>query len=128
MGVPAVVLGDRVMGVCPVHQVPGPLGVPVPSPPLPFSAPLLTGLTTKVLICGKPAAVLGSSGYNLPPHAGLHPADPFAIPVQQMGRVLTGSATVLFEGKPAAKTGSACMMCATPGQVVGSAATVLIGG
>jgi uncharacterized Zn-binding protein involved in type VI secretion len=33
------------------------------------------------------------------------------------------------EGKPAARTGSACMVCAgLPGQLTGTAATVLIGG
>jgi uncharacterized Zn-binding protein involved in type VI secretion len=101
----------------------------MPSPPLPFSAPLLQGLATKVLIAGKPAAVQGSSGFNTPPHVGLHPSDPFMVPPQQRGTVVMGSTTVLIEGKPAARTGSPCTVCAgLPGQLAGTAATVLIGG
>ncbi len=130
MSVPAAVMGDKITGLCAIHQIPNPAsGAPQPGPPMPFSAPLVQGLATKVLIAGKPAAVAGSSGYNTPPHVGLHPADPFMVPTQQVGTVMVGSATVLIEGKPAAKTGSACTTCAgLPGQLVGTAATVLIGG
>ena len=130
MGTPAAVMGDRISGTCAVHQIPNPAtGIPQPAPPLPFSAPLLQNLAPSVLIGGKPAAVMGSSGYNTPPHVGLHVSDPFMVPMMQEGRVLTGSATVLLEGKPAAKTGSSCMICAgIPGQLAGTAATVLIGG
>ena len=47
----------------------------------------------------------------------------------QMGTVVQGSTTVLIEGKPAAKTGSMCTVCAgLPGTLTGTAATVLIGG
>jgi uncharacterized Zn-binding protein involved in type VI secretion len=129
MGTPAAVMGDRINAVCAIHLLPGPLGAPMPSPPLPFSAPLLQGLATKVLIAGKPAAVAGSSGFNTPPHVGLHPSDPFMVPPQQRGTVVMGSTTVLIEGKPAARTGSPCTVCAgLPGQLAGTAATVLIGG
>lgn len=129
MGTPAAVMGDRVTAVCAIHLIPGAMGAPQPSPPLPFSAPLLQGLATKVLIAGKPAAVQGSSGYNTPPHVGLHPSDLFMAPTQQRATVVMGSATVLIEGKPAAKTGSTCTVCSgLPGQLVGTAATVLIGG
>jgi uncharacterized Zn-binding protein involved in type VI secretion len=129
MGTPAAVMGDRINAVCAVHLIPSPVGAPSPSPPLPFSAPLLQGLATKVLIAGKPAAVQGSSGFNTPPHVGLHPSDPFMAPPQQRGTVMVGSTTVLVEGKPAARTGSACTVCAgLPGQLTGTAVTVLIGG
>ncbi|MGH8899275.1 MAG: PAAR domain-containing protein [Egibacteraceae bacterium] len=129
MGTPAAVMGDRISATCAAHMIPGAMGAPQPSPPLPFSAPLLQGLATKVLIAGKPAAVQGSSGYNAPPHVGLHPSDPFMVSMQQQGTVVMGSATVLIEGKPAAKTGSTCVVCGgLPGQLVGTAATVLIGG
>jgi uncharacterized Zn-binding protein involved in type VI secretion len=130
MGTPAAVMGDRISASCAIHMIPNPAsGAPQPSPPLPFSAPLLQGLATKVLIGGKPAAVQGSSGLNTPPHVGLHPTDPFMVPTQQQGTVVMGSTTVLIEGKPAARTGATCVVCAgLPGQLVGSAATVLIGG
>jgi uncharacterized Zn-binding protein involved in type VI secretion len=130
MGTPAAVMGDQVTGTCPIHQIPNPAtGVPQPAPPMPFAAPLLTGLATRTLIGGKPAAVQGSSGLNTPPHVGLHASDPFMVPTTQRAQVVMGSTTVLIEGKPAAKTGSSCTICAgTPGQLTGSAATVLIGG
>ena len=127
MGTPAAVMGDRIMGTCGGHQIPSPTGNPIPAPPMPFSAPLLMGLATKTLIGGKPAAVMGSSGINTPPHVGLHASDPFMAPPTQQGRVVAGSPTVLIEGKPAARTGSQGVIClGLPGQVVGTAATVLI--
>lgn len=130
MGEPAAVMGDRITGTCAVHLVPNPAtGAPQPGPPLPFSAPVTVGLAATVLIGGKPAAVVGSSGYNTPPHVGLHPSDPFMVPTTQVGTVVVGSATVLFEKKPAAKTGSSCTICAgAPATLTGTAADVLIGG
>jgi uncharacterized Zn-binding protein involved in type VI secretion len=129
MGQPAVVMGDQITGQCAIHQVPSPSGAPMPSPgPLPFSAPLTTGLATTVLIAGKPAAVQGSSGYNVPPHVGLHASDPYLVPTMQEGRVLAGSTTVLIEGKGAASTGCQVSQCASvPAQVSGTASTVMIG-
>lgn len=130
MGQPAVVAGDRVTGSCAVHQIPNPAtGAPQPAPsPLPFSAPLTTSLATTVVTGGKAAAVQGSSGLNSPAHVGLHGTDPFFAPLRQEGEILAGSATVLLEGRPAARTGSAARLCATPGQVSGSQTSVLIGG
>ncbi len=128
MGSPAVVLGDQITGQCPLHLIPNPAtGIPQPSPPLPFSAPLTTGLCATVLIHGKPAAVMGSSGTNLPPHVGLHPADPFLVPTAQAGRIVSGSPTVLLGGLPAATAQSVATCCATPGQVMPTVADVLIG-
>lgn len=130
MGQPAAVQGDRITATCTIHQIPNPAsGAPQPSPPMPFSAPLLRGLAAKVQFGGKPAAVVGSGGYNTPPHVGLHPSDPSMVPTLQSGTVVGGSASVLIEGRPAAKTGSACTVCTgLPGQLVGSAASVLVGG
>lgn len=130
MGTPAAVAGDRVTATCAVHQIPNPAtGAPQPAPPMPFSAPLVTGLATRVLVGGKPAAVVGSSGYNTPPHVGLHASDPFMVPTTQVGQVVGGSGTVLVEGKQAARTGASCVVCAgAPGQLTGTATTVLIGG
>jgi uncharacterized Zn-binding protein involved in type VI secretion len=124
MGVPAVVMNDRVTGQCLTHQIPGPSGAQ-PAGPLPFSAPLLQGLSTTVLIGGKPAAIQGSWGLNTPPHVGL--VD-FPAPNLQKGTLLTGSMTVLFDGTPAATSSSTCTMCVQPGQVVSSVTSVLIGG
>jgi uncharacterized Zn-binding protein involved in type VI secretion len=127
MGEPAAVMGDRITGQC-VHMIPGPSGGPVPSPPLPFSAPLTDGLATDVLIEGKPAVVAGSSGLNAPPHVGLHGTDPFLAAPSQRGKVVSASLTVSIGGKPAAKSGAACTCCLVAGQLMGSAVSVLIGG
>lgn len=129
MSIPAIVMGDAVTGACPIHQIPNPAtGIPQPAPPMPFNAPLTMNLVPNVLIAGKPAAVVGSFGYNTSVHVGLHATDPFLVPTTQMGRILGGSVTVLFGGKPAAKPTPPPMMCATPGTIVGSGATVLVGG
>ncbi len=127
MPAPAIVMGDRITGMCPLHQVPGPVGNPQPAPPMPFSAPLTVGLCTTVFVSGQPAAVLGASGYNSPPHVGLHPADPFMAPPMQIGRVVSGSPTVLFEGKPAVDASASVTCCATPGSLVPTVTNVLVG-
>src|SRR5712691_1286501 len=112
MGAPAIVMGDKITGQCPNHMIPNPAtGAPQPSPPLPFSAPLLQGLVATVLIGGKAAAVAGSSGMNTPPHVGLHPSDPFMAPPSEIGQVVSGSGTVMIGGKPAATAQSQCTCC-----------------
>ncbi|HEX4980997.1 MAG TPA: PAAR domain-containing protein [Ilumatobacteraceae bacterium] len=128
MGTPAAVMGDKITATCAAHQIPNPTsGAPQPGPPFPFSAAITTKCEPKVLIGGKPAVVVGSSGLNVPPHVGLHPSDTFATPPKQKGTVVQGSPTVQFGGKAAARTGSACTVCfGAPGQLAGTASTVLI--
>jgi uncharacterized Zn-binding protein involved in type VI secretion len=118
---PAIVQGDRIQGICPGHMV-----GQSSAGPLPFSAPLTVNLVPTVLIGGKPAAVMGSSGFNTPPHTAPL-TDPFAAPMLQKGEVLNGSVTVQFGGKPAATAQSSCRCCATPGQLLPTVPTVLIG-
>lgn len=127
MSAPPIVQGDQVQGQCPGHLMPNPAtGAPQPAPPLPFSAPLLTALATTVTIGGKAAAVVGSQGYNTPPHVGLHPSDPFMVPTTQLGTVIAGSTTVLIEGKPAATAAGQATCCATPGTLLPSVTDVTI--
>lgn len=130
MGQPAAVAGDRVTATCATHLIPNPAtGAPQPAPPLPFSAPITVGLCQTVLIAGKPAAVVGASGVNTPPHPGLHPSDPFFAPPTEQAVLTGGSATVLFGGVPAARTGSPATCCGQPtGTLAGTASTVLVGG
>jgi uncharacterized Zn-binding protein involved in type VI secretion len=117
-------MGDKITATC-VHPVPAAAGAPVPTA-MPFSAMLLQSLATSVLIEGKAAAVVGSAGLNVPPHVGI--SDAFSPPNLQRGTVLGGSATVLIEGQPAARTGSPAKACLVPGTLTGTATTVLIGG
>lgn len=128
MGLP-LVMGDMAQSQCAIHLMPNPAsGLPQPAPGLPFSAPLTLGLAMTVLIGGKPAAVMGSSGFNTPPHVGLHPLDPFFVPTTQTAQVVTGSPTVLFAGQPAASTDSQITCCGIPGGVgTPTVTTVTIG-
>lgn len=129
MGAPAAVMGDQIQAVCVGHQIPAALGAPAPGPPMPFSSPLALGLAATVLIGGKPAAVMGSTGLNVPPHVGLHATDPFMLPNLQEGRVTVASTTVLIEGKGAASASSTCLCCiGMPGTLVATGASVLVGG
>jgi uncharacterized Zn-binding protein involved in type VI secretion len=128
MGTPAIVMGDRITGTCAIHQIPNPAsGVPQPGPPMPFSAPITIGTVATVLIGGKPAAVMGCSGMNTPPHVGLHVSDPYFAPPMQIGRIVSGSPTVLIGGQPAATQSSSATCCVTPGTLVPTVTTVLIG-
>lgn len=131
MGVPAGILGDKIMGTCPTHLAVGPLGAPIKAPPLPFMAPVTLMSATKVMIMNKPALVVGSKGFNTPPHIppAIHPSDPSMAPPMQFGVVLFGSPKVLIEGKPAAKMGSKCGICTgVPlGNLVATGMKVLIG-
>ncbi len=102
-----LVMGDKIQGQCAIHQVP----TRRPghrSPPLPrcrSRAPAVR-LEATVTIGGKPVAVMGSSGDNLPPHVGLHPADPYMVPTMQEGKVISGSPTVTAGGKAVATSAS----------------------
>jgi hypothetical protein len=124
------VAGDQIVGMCAIHQIPGPpSGNPIPSPaPLPFAAPLTIGLATSVLVGGQPVAVASSSGLNTPPHVGLHVSDPFMVPAAQQGQVMVGSATVLAESRGVAYSGCQVTQCGQlPATLTGSGATVLVG-
>jgi len=130
VGQPAAVMGDPITATCAIHQMPNPAsGAPQPAGPLPFRAPVTTGLATTVVIGGSPAVVQGSAGVNQPPHLGLHASDPFMVATVQEGRVVTGSTSVLFDGKPAATGSATCTACGQPGATLQASATsVLIGG
>ena len=124
-----LVMGDKIQGQCAIHQVPNPAsGAPQPSPaPMPFSAPLLQGLEQTVTIGGKAVAVVGASGFNTPPHVGLHPSDPYMVPTTQQGQVLSGSPTVTAGGKPIATSSAQVSMVAqVPGQPVATVSDVTV--
>ena len=115
MGQPAATQGDKVMAVdTHILLVPSP-GGPVPTPtPHPFSGTLTGGLSTTVKIGGKPAAVVGSTATNAPPHMPVNPAAPFQKPPANKGTVQMGSTTVKINGKAAARHGDPVMTCNDP--------------
>ena len=133
MGQPAARLNDQVSGAD-VHlvMVPSPSG-PVPTPlPHPFTAIITTGTCADVLIGGQPAAVIGSGTQNNPPHTPTPPGTSFQMPPTNQGTVAAGSATVLINGKGAARMGDSVTTCADPapmpnGTITNGCTTVMIG-
>jgi uncharacterized Zn-binding protein involved in type VI secretion len=130
MAQPAAKQGDRIQAVdTHIIMVPSP-GGPVPTPlPHPFNGILLQNLSPTVKIMGMPAATVGSIAINTPPH--IPQGGPFQKPPTNQGRIITGSATVFINGKPAARNGDQAMTCNDPvdlpvGTVI-AVGTVLIG-
>jgi uncharacterized Zn-binding protein involved in type VI secretion len=129
---PAARQNDPVTGTdTHILLVPSP-GGPVPTPtPLPFTGQLMTGLSTDVLIDGLPAAIQGSVAQNMPPHIAPPPAT-FSKPPTNQGRVVTGSPTVLVNGKPLARLGDPVLTCNDPadlpaGAISAGSPDVLVG-
>jgi uncharacterized Zn-binding protein involved in type VI secretion len=131
MSQPAAKQGDKVQGVD-IHivMIPSP-GGPVPTPlPHPFSGTIMQGTSNDVMIEKMPAATVDSVAMNLPPH--IPQGGPFQMPPSNQGKIMMGSATVLINGKPAARMGEMVRECNDPidsptGSVIASS-TVLIGG
>lgn len=129
MGMPAARAGDKVTAVD-IHIVlVPPAQTPTPVP-LPFTGTITGGTSTDVLIGGQPAAVLGSSATNTPPHVPV--GGTFQRPPTNQGTIMNGSPTVYINGKPAARVGDQVQTCNDPmdlpvGQVAAGLATVLIG-
>ncbi len=129
MGQPAAKNGDQITAVD-IHIVLVPAVVPVPTPvPHPFNGIINGGLSTNVNVMGQPAAVVGSTADNTPPH--IPQGGPFQKPPTNKGQIITGSATVMVNGKPAARNGDTAMTCNDPvdlpaGTVI-AVGTVMIG-
>lgn len=130
MGQPAARQNDPVQATD-IHiiMVPSPGGaVPTPTPH-PFNGQLLQGLSTDVMIDGLAAATQGSIAHNIPVH--VPQGGPFQVPPTNQGTVQVGSATVLINGKPAARMNDQVLTCfdvpGAPGVIVGGSSTVLIG-
>ena len=110
---PAARQNDAVTGTD-VHVllVPSPGGaVPTPTP-MPFAGTITAGTSPDVLVNGLPAAVVGSTALNLPPH--LPTGGTFQRPPSNRGAVLLGSASVLIDGKAAARLGDPVTTCNDP--------------
>ena len=131
MGQPAAKQGDQIVGVdTHIIMIPSP-GGPVPTPlPHPFSGMLDGSLSSDVKIMGMPAATLNSTATNTPPH--IPQGGPFQVPPSNRGQIIMGSATVLINGKGAARNGDTANTCNDPADMpvgtVVAVGTVLIGG
>jgi uncharacterized Zn-binding protein involved in type VI secretion len=129
MGMPAAKQNDRIVAIdTHLVQPSGPVS-PVPSP-CPFSGPITGGVSSDVFINGLPAATIGSTAVNTPVHVPV--GGIFVNPPTNQGRVVSGSATVLINGKAAARAGDQAETCNDPapmpvGTVIAQS-TVLIGG
>lgn len=133
MGKFAAKQGDQIVAVdMHIVMVPSPSGT-VPTPlPHPFSGMLDGNLSQNVKIEGRPAATVGSTASNQPPHIPTPPGTSFQIPPQNQATILMGSGTVMINGKPAARMGDQVQTCADPvpntsGQLIATG-TVMLGG
>ncbi len=120
---PAARQNDPVMGTD-IHilLVPSP-GGPVPTPtPLPFAGQLVSALSTDVFVNGRPAATQNSVAQNMPPHIAPPPST-FQKPPTNQGKVVTGSPTVLVNGKQMARLGDPVLTCNDPADAPTSSIT-----
>jgi uncharacterized Zn-binding protein involved in type VI secretion len=134
MGQPAARQNDKIVAVdTHIVMVPAPPGPPVPTPlPHPFAGMITGGVSSDVNVMGLPAAVVGSTADNLPPHLPTPPGTAFQNPPKNKGTIKVGSPTVKINGKAAARMGDVAETCNDPadapvGQVIGTGMTVLIG-
>ena len=111
--------------------VPSPSGTTPTPQVLPFNGRLVSGLSTNVLVNGRPVAVQGSVAMNQPPHIPV--GGTFQKPPSNQGTVQRGSATVTANGKAVARTGDTVTTCNDPadlpaGQIVSGSTDVVVGG
>lgn len=130
MGQPGAKQGDKITATdTHIEMVPAP-GGPVPTPTqLKFNGIIQGNLSSDVRIMGKPAATRDSTADNTPPH--IPQKGPFQTQPSDRGKIITGSATVMINGKPAARDGDQALTCNDPtdlpvGTVVATG-TVIIG-
>lgn len=136
MGQPGAKKTDQITSLTPgdVHiiMVPSP-GGPVPTPiPHPCTSIIKDNVADKVKVMGLAGAVKGSVSKHTPPHVPMGPG-PFQKPPANKGEIITASSNVEYQSKAAAMLGDTAKMCCDPsdapvGKVMGTAATVLVGG
>jgi len=113
MGMPAAKQGDKIIATD-IHiiMIPSP-GGPVPTPlPHPFTGIINGNLSNNVKIMGMPAATVGSTAQNIPPH--IPQGGPFQKPPTNKATIQMGSMTVKINGKMAARNGDIAMTCNDP--------------
>jgi uncharacterized Zn-binding protein involved in type VI secretion len=111
---PAARQGDPVVGTdTHILLVPSPSGTTPTPMSLPFSGQIASGTSTNVHINGQPAATATSVAQNMPAHIP-PPGTSFSKPPTNMGRVVSGSPTVLVNGKQLARVNDPVMTCNDP--------------
>jgi uncharacterized Zn-binding protein involved in type VI secretion len=128
---PAAKQGDRITAID-THIVMVAGTPPAAAPqPHPFAGIISGGLSSDVRIMGLPAATVGSTADNVPPHIPTPPGTSFQKPPPNKGTVQVGSATVRINRKAAARNGDLAMTCNDPADLpvgtVVAVGTVLIG-
>jgi len=106
---------------------------PEPSSPLlvphPFTGIISGGLSGNVNIEGMPAATVGSTATNTPPHIPI--GGTFVNPPSNQGTISKGSKTVMINKKSAARAGDTAITCNDPIDLpvgtVAAVSTVMIG-
>src|SRR5919197_6672978 len=117
MGQPAAKQGDQITAVdTHIVMVPQPPPAPATPTPLPhpFSGRITGGLSSNVKIMGKPAAVVGSTADNTPPHLPMAPGVSFQKGPSNKATIQQGSQRVMINNKPAARAGDKAMTCNDP--------------
>ncbi len=128
MGQPAAKQGDQITATD-THLIQPPGTAPTVPTPHPFTGVIDGGLSADVKIMGMAAATQNSTATNTPPHLPI--GGSFVTPPSNRATILMGSATVMINGKPAARNGDTATTCNDPadlpvGQVV-AVGTVMIG-
>ena len=116
MGQPAAKQGDQIISMdTHIVMVPSPSGSPVPTPlPHPFAGIINGNLSGDVKIMGRPAATVGSTADNTPPHVPMPPGNAFQKPPSNKATIQIGSPTVKINGKMAARNNAKAMTCNDP--------------
>jgi uncharacterized Zn-binding protein involved in type VI secretion len=130
MGQPAAKKGDQITAMD-THLIQPPTTSP-PSlvPGHPFNGIIDGALSSHVNILGMPAATVGSTATNTPPHLPI--GGTFVNPPSNKGTIRKGSSSVFINNQAAARSGDTATTCNDPtdlpvGTVVASG-TVMIGG
>jgi uncharacterized Zn-binding protein involved in type VI secretion len=117
MGQRAAKQGDQIIAIdTHIAMVPPPSpGSPVPTPlPHPFAGVINGNLSGDVKIMGLPAATVGSTADNIPPHIPMPPGTAFQKPPSNKATIQIGSPTVRINGKMAARNNDLAMTCNDP--------------
>jgi uncharacterized Zn-binding protein involved in type VI secretion len=106
---PAARQNDPVTGID-THLIIFPGSGPTPTP-LPYNGRLALALSPDVMINGRPAATVDSISVQVP---HVPPGGSFSKPPTNQGKVVTGSLSVLVNGKSLARMGDPVATCNDP--------------